>query len=218
MVAGKVDQASHWEQVYRTKGPDQMSWFQPEARLSLELILQAAPARDSAIIDVGAGASTLVDGLVTAGYGRLTVLDLSVAALAQAQKRLSDAGCSVVWHHADILTMELPVSEFDVWHDRAVFHFLTDAADRARYIAQVRHAVKPGGFVLVATFADDGPTRCSGLDVARYSPETLHGEFGNDFHLVESRREEHSTPWGTPQIFTYCLCRYEPQALLRHAA
>ncbi len=213
-----MDQASHWERVYRTKGPDQVSWFQPEARLSLELIQQAAPARDSAIIDVGAGASTLVDGLVTAGYGDITVLDLSVTALAQAQTRLSHAGRSVVWHHADVLTVELPAAAFDVWHDRAVFHFLTDAADRARYVAQVRHAIRPGGFALVATFAEDGPTRCSGLDVARYSPETLHNEFGNDFHLVESRREEHSTPWGAPQIFTYCLCRYEPQALLRRAA
>lgn len=213
-----MDQASHWEQVYRTTGPDRVSWFQPEARLSLELIQQAVPSRDAAIIDVGAGASTLVDGLLTAGYGRITVLDLSAAALAQAQTRLSPAGSAVVWHQADVLTVELPAAAFDVWHDRAVFHFLTDAADRSRYVAQVRHAVRPGGFVLVATFAEDGPTRCSGLDVARYSSETLHHEFGNDFQLVQSRREEHSTPWGTPQIFTYCLCRYQPQLSLRHAA
>ena len=205
-----MDQASHWEQVYLTKGPDQMSWFQPEAKLSLELIKQAAPAPDSAIIDVGAGASTLVDSLIMVGYRSVTVLDLSVAALAQAQKRLSDSGSLVTWQHADVLTVELPVAGFDVWHDRAVFHFLTDAADRARYVAQVRCAVKPGGFVLIATFAEDGPTRCSGFDVARYSAGTLHAEFGNDFHLVDSRREAHSTPWGAPQIFTYCLCRYEP--------
>jgi 2-polyprenyl-3-methyl-5-hydroxy-6-metoxy-1,4-benzoquinol methylase len=215
---GSVDQAAHWEHVYRTKGSDRVSWFQPEARLSLELIQQVAPARDAAIIDVGAGASTLVDGLVSAGYRRLTVLDLSEAALAQAQQRLPDGGRSVVWQHADVLTIDLPAGEFDVWHDRAVFHFLTDAADRARYVAQVRHAVKPGGFVLVATFAEDGPMRCSGLEVARYAPETLHGEFGADFHLMESRREEHHTPWGAPQHFTYCLCRYEPHASLRDAA
>lgn len=213
-----MDQASHWEQVYRTTGPDRVSWFQAEASLSLELIQQAAPARDSAIIDVGAGASTLVDGLVTAGYRKIAVLDLSEAALAQAQTRLSVAGRAVVWHNADVLTIELTASAFDVWHDRAVFHFLTDAADRARYVAQVRHAVKPGGFVLVATFSEDGPTRCSGLDVARYSPEMLHGEFGNDFRLMESRREEHSTPWGAQQMFTYCLCRYDPHTLLSHAA
>jgi 2-polyprenyl-3-methyl-5-hydroxy-6-metoxy-1,4-benzoquinol methylase len=218
LLEGNVDQASHWDQVYRTNGPDQVSWFQPEARLSLELIQHVAPSRDSAIIDVGAGASTLVDGLVNAGYRAVTVLDLSVAALDQAQSRLPDGGRSVVWQHADVLTIELPAGAFDVWHDRAVFHFLTDAADRARYVAQVRHAVKPGGFVLVATFAEDGPMRCSGLDVARYSPETLHGEFGNDFRLMESRREEHSTPWGASQKFTYCLCRYEPQASSREAA
>ena len=214
----RVNLKSHWERVYRTKGPDQVSWFQREATLSLMLIQQVAPARDSAIIDVGAGASTLVDGLLTAGYGRITVLDLSPAALGQAQQRLPHAAGSVVWHEADVLTAELPAAEFDVWHDRAVFHFLTIAAQRARYVAQVRHAVRPGGYVLVATFAEDGPTRCSGLDVARYSPNALHSEFGRDFRLVESRREEHNTPWGARQAFTYCLCRYEPLASARHAA
>lgn len=212
-----MDPKSYWEQVYRTKGPDQVSWFQPEATLSLELIQQVAPARDSAIIDVGAGASTLVDGLLIAGYGRITVLDLSPAALAQAQQRLPNAAGSVVWREADVLTADLPAAAFDVWHDRAVFHFLTSAADRARYVAQVRHAVRSGGYVLVATFAEDGPTRCSGLDVARYSPDALHSEFGSDFRLVDSRREEHDTPWGARQAFTYCLCRYEPHASARHA-
>lgn len=212
-----MDPKSYWEQVYRTKGPDQVSWFQPEATLSLELIQQVAPARDSAIIDVGAGASTLVDGLLVAGYGRITVLDLSPAALAQAQQRLPNAAGSVVWREADVLTADLPAAAFDMWHDRAVFHFLTSAADRARYVAQVRHAVRSGGYVLVATFAEDGPMRCSGLDVARYSPDALHSEFGSDFRLVESRREEHDTPWGARQAFTYCLCRYEPHASARHA-
>jgi SAM-dependent methyltransferase len=207
-----VDNTSHWEQVYRAKKSDEVSWFQPEANLSLELIQRAATARDSAIIDVGAGASTLVDGLVTAGYRRLTVLDLSLAALDQTKKRLGEAESFVAWQHADVLTAELPASSFDVWHDRAVFHFLTDPSERAQYVAQVRHALKPGRFAVVATFAEDGPTRCSGLDVARYSPERLHGEFGRDFHLVESRREKHHTPWGALQQFTYCLCRYEPSA------
>lgn len=205
-----MDPRSHWEQVYRTKGPDQVSWFQPEAKLSLELIQLVAPARDTAIIDVGAGASMLVDGLLTAGYSRITVLDLSPAALAQSQQRLSNGAGSVVWQEADVLTADLDAGAFDVWHDRAVFHFLTSAAERTRYIKQVRQAVRPGGFVLVATFAENGPIRCSGLDVARYTPEGLHGEFGTDFRLVESRREEHRTPGGAPQAFTYCVCRYEP--------
>ena len=205
-----MDPRSHWEQVYRTKGPDQVSWFQPEAKLSLELIQLVAPARDTPIIDVGAGASTLVDGLVAAGYSRITMLDLSPAALMQAQQRLSDAAGAVEWQEADVLTAHLDAGVFDVWHDRAVFHFLTGAAERTRYVAQVRRAVRPGGFVLVATFAENGPTRCSGLDVARYTPTALHGEFGSDFRLVESRRELHRTPGGAPQAFTYCVCRYEP--------
>jgi SAM-dependent methyltransferase len=213
-----MDLKSHWERVYRTKGPDQVSWFQPEATLSLMLIQQVAPSRDSAIIDVGAGASTLVDGLLAAGYGRITLLDLSSAALAETKHRLPHATNSVLWREADVLTADLDAAEFDVWHDRAVFHFLTTAAQRASYVAQVRHALRPGGYALVATFAEDGPTRCSGLDVARYSPNALHSQFGRDFQLVESRREEHNTPRGARQAFTYCLCRYEPRVSARHAA
>jgi hypothetical protein len=114
--------------------------------------------------------------------------------------------------------VDLPAAQFDVWHDRAVFHFLTEPQQRADYVAQVRHALRPGGYALVATFAEDGPTRCSGLDVARYSADALHGEFGADFRLLESRREEHITPSGARQSFTYCLCRYEPLASARHAA
>ncbi|MEO7217698.1 MAG: class I SAM-dependent methyltransferase [Gemmatimonadaceae bacterium] len=192
-----------------------MSWFQPEAAMSLGLIGQAAPVRESSIIDVGAGASRLVDGLLERGYRSVTVLDVSAAALDHAQRRLAtvaaDAAGSVTWHNADVLTAELPESEFDVWHDRAVFHFLTDATDRAAYTAQVRRALRPHGYVIIATFAEDGPTRCSGLDVHRYSPDALQREFGDDFRLVESQREEHHTPWESTQAFTYCLLRYEPQ-------
>jgi 2-polyprenyl-3-methyl-5-hydroxy-6-metoxy-1,4-benzoquinol methylase len=205
-----MDMKSHWDSVYQTKGPDQMSWFQREATLSLELIQHVAPARDSSIIDVGAGASTLVDGLLAAGYSRITVLDLAPAAIAQAQRRLQNAGSSVKWHEANILAADLPAGTFDVWHDRAAFHFLTSANDRIRYIAQLRHAIRRGGHVIIATFAEDGPTRCSGLDVARYSPDALRAELGDDFLFLESRREEHITPWGAPQAFAYCVCRYEP--------
>ena len=205
-----MDSKSHWEHVYRTKGPDQVSWFQPEATLSLELIQLVTPVRESAIIDVGSGASMLVDGLLTAGYSKITVLDISPAALAQAQARVSNRASSVVWQEADVLSADLASGAFDIWHDRAVFHFLTSVADRARYLAQVRKSVKPGGFLLVATFAEDGPSQCSGLNVARYSAEALHREFGRDFRLVASRREQHTTPGGAPQAFTYCLCCYEP--------
>lgn len=202
-----MDRHEHWEQVYRTKGPDQVSWFQAEARLSRELIAGAAPDRSAAIIDIGAGASTLVDGLLGIGFRRITVLDISAAALDLTRARLGHAADEVTWQAADVLTAELPAHAFDVWHDRAVFHFLTDATDRARYIAQVRHAVRPGGIVIVATFAEDGPLRCSGLEVARYSPHALHAQFGDGFTLLESHRELHTTPSGATQAFTYCACR-----------
>jgi SAM-dependent methyltransferase len=213
-----VDSKAHWEHVYQSKRPDQVSWFEPQATLSLALIQQAAPDRESTIVDVGGGASTLVDGLLAAGYRQITVLDLSASALDHARQRLGERANAVSWREADILTAELPGNAFDVWHDRAVFHFLTDAVDRARYVSQVRLALRPGGHALVATFAEDGPSRCSGLEVARYSATALHSEFGADFRLVVSQRQMHSTPWGATQAFTYCLCRYEPHASTRHAA
>lgn len=213
-----MDPKEHWENIYRTKSHDQVSWFEAEATLSLALILHIAPDREANIIDVGAGSSTLVDGLVQSGYRHITVLDLAAAALAQSQHRLDEAAQSVIWREADILAAELPGSEFDVWHDRAVFHFLTEATDRLQYVAQVRHALRPGGHAIVATFAEDGPTKCSGLEVARYAPHALHAQFGEDFHFVASENKAHHTPWGTPQAFTYCLCRYEPRTSARDAA
>lgn len=205
-----MTRADHWENVYRTKEPDQVSWFQAEARLSRQLIESLSPDRSSSIIDVGAGASTLVDGLLDAGYGALTVLDLSAAALERARARLGPRGDRVVWQAADVLDVAQPTPPFDVWHDRAVFHFLTVDADRQRYVEQVRRAVRPGGLVIVATFAEDGPVRCSGLEVARYSPAQLHAEFGASFALIESHRELHISPSGATQAFTYCACRIAP--------
>lgn len=205
-----MDGKAHWEAVYRSRQPDQVSWFQPEASLSLELIRQAAPRATSRIVDVGGGASTLVDSLVAAGHLDVTVLDLSATALMHARRRLGAMAERVLWLEADVLTDSLPPASFDVWHDRAVFHFLTSPADRERYVAQVRRALRPGGHVLVATFADDGPTQCSGLPVARYAPADLHGAFGPGFRLVSSRRETHVTPAGIQQPFTYCLCAFEP--------
>jgi 2-polyprenyl-3-methyl-5-hydroxy-6-metoxy-1,4-benzoquinol methylase len=202
----------HWETVYQTKRADEVSWFQREPTISLDLIRRVAPATSARIIDVGAGASTLVDGLLRAGYSDLTVLDLSRTALHEAQNRLGDAASRVRWSEVDVLTTSLPEAAFDVWHDRAVFHFLTSAVDREAYIAQVRRAVRPGGYVLVATFAEDGPMKCSGLPVARYSAQALHDEFGGRFQLIESVREQHVTPTGTPQSFVYCLCRFVPPA------
>ena len=209
---------SHWETVYQTHKPDEVSWFQPEARLSLELIRSVAPNGRSRIIDVGGGPSRLVDGLLALGYIDVTVLDLSPTALAQARQRLGAMASRVLWVEADALTDTLPPASFDVWHDRAVFHFLTSPADRRRYIEQVRRVVRPGGHVLVATFADDGPTHCSGLPVERYGATTLHGKFGAGFRLVSSHREEHITPSGKLQPFTYCLCTFDSPATGHRAA
>ena len=204
-----MDRRSHWENIYRTKLATQVSWYQVHAKRSLDLIQRVSPPADGAIIDVGGGASTLIDDLLDAGYHDLTVLDLSAAALAIARRRLGTRADTVRWVEADVLDASLPKTGYSVWHDRAAFHFLTAPADRARYVAPVRQAVRVGGFVLVATFADDGPTRCSGLEVARYSPEELHAEFGAPFQLLASEREEHVTPAGVRQAFIYCLSRID---------
>jgi SAM-dependent methyltransferase len=204
-----MDPRAHWERVYSTRKPTEVSWYQPTAGLSLSLIRRVAPDHSAAIIDVGGGASTLVDGLLADGYDRVTVLDVSGAALAEASRRLAGDAARVTWLEADVFDAALPACAYDVWHDRALFHFLTGAADRRRYVEQVRAAVRPGGHVLVATFAPDGPEKCSGLEVRRYGPQELHGQLGPDFRLLESVREEHHTPAGAIQPFVYCLCRVE---------
>ena len=199
----------HWEGIYRARAATEVSWYQPEARLSLDLIRRVAPDLESPVVDVGGGASTLVDGLVHAGYQAVTVLDLAPTALAVARQRLGAAAAGVTWLEADVLRAALPSGGYVVWHDRAVFHFLTDPSDRRRYVAQTRRAVRPGGYVIVASFGPDGPTRCSGLPVQRYSPAAMHAEFGADFRLLDSVREDHRTPAGLTQAFVYCLCRIE---------
>ena len=197
----------HWQHIYEAKVPTQVSWYQEHAQFSLQFIQKTGIQRTGHIIDVGGGASTLVDDLVTAGFQHITVLDISATALQLARERLGARAVDVNWIEADITRADLPHQAYDVWHDRAVFHFLTQPSDRQRYINTVRHAVRTGGHVILATFAPDGPDRCSGLDVVRYSPESLHGEFGESFELVESSRETHRTPFGTEQKFVYCYCR-----------
>lgn len=197
----------HWERVYGSQAATEVSWFQEHAERSLRLIRETGVSRAACIIDVGGGASTLVDDLLADGYENLTVLDLSQRALAAARRRLGTLAARVQWRLADVLDVELPKHGYDLWHDRAVFHFLTDPAERAAYVGQVQHAVKPGGFVIVATFAEDGPARCSGLPVMRYSAPRLHAEFGEAFQLLGHERESHLTPAGREQRFVYCLCR-----------
>ncbi|QDF98367.1 SAM-dependent methyltransferase [Azoarcus sp. DD4] len=197
---------THWDEVYATKAAQSVSWYQPHAALSLDLIRRTGAGRDAAIIDVGGGASTLVDDLLADGYRHLSVLDLSAEALAIARRRLGAPADTVRWIAGDVTTVPLPTCHFDVWHDRAVFHFLTEPAQRRAYVQQVMRAVKPGGHVIVATFAPDGPLQCSGLPVMRYSADSLHDEFGAAFRLLEHRDEEHLTPAGKVQHFIYCHC------------
>ena len=202
-----MDQKKHWETIYQTKDVHTVSWFQVDARESLDLITRYAPDRTAPIIDVGGGASVLVDDLLSAGYTDLTVLDVSETALEIARQRLGDAAARVKWIVADVRDAPLPERRFTIWHDRAVFHFLTDATDRQAYVEQVQRTVRPGGYVLIAAFAEDGPKTCSGLPVVRYSAESLHSEFGPAFRIVTSEHEDHHTPAGREQSFLYCLCR-----------
>jgi len=203
----KMNMKTHWEHIYQTKAPTQVSWYQEHARFSLQYIRNTGIQKTDAIIDVGGGASTLVDDLIADGYQDISILDVSAVALQLACQRLGERAVHVNWIEADITQADLPEQAYDLWHDRAVFHFLTQAIDRQRYIDNVRHAVRVGGHIIVATFAPDGPERCSGLEVVRYSSESLHDEFGGDFEVVDSTRETHHTPFGTEQKFIYCYCR-----------
>ena len=202
-----MSEKEHWERVYSSKATDAVSWYQEHADHSLRLIEQTGLSQSAALIDVGGGASTLVDDLLARGYNNIAVLDLSLAALEAAQRRLGARAQAVEWLEADITKAALPVHAYDLWHDRAVFHFLTAPEDRQAYVQTVLRSVKPGGHVIVATFAEDGPLQCSGLPVMRYNSTQLHAEFGDAFTLVVHQREAHHTPFGTTQQFTYCYCR-----------
>jgi SAM-dependent methyltransferase len=204
-----VDTKTHWEKVYTTKAPESVSWYRAHLETSLALIERAAIARLASIIDIGGGESTFVDDLLLRGYTKLTVLDVSQTAIEVTRKRLGSAAELVRWLVGDIVEIELEPRAYDLWHDRAVFHFLTTPERRLAYVRQVARAVKPGGHVIVSTFGPEGPTKCSGLEVMRYDSESLHGEFGRRFRLVESTKELHQTPFGTTQQFLYCYCRLE---------
>ena len=202
-----MEPKNHWEQVYSTKATTEVSWFQEHAKLSLKLIQDAGIPRSAEIIDVGGGASILVDDLLANGYQHITVLDISGAALAAASTRLGAQAANVKWLEANILDVRLPEHTYDVWHDRAVFHFLLTPEQRHAYVQTVLRSVKPGGLVIVATFGEDGPSMCSGLPVMRYSANELHQEFGEPFTLLGHEKESHKTPAGKVHGFVYCLCR-----------
>ena len=201
-----MDAQAHWERVFGTKAATEVSWYRPHLETSLALIMRVAGERSAAIIDVGCGESTLVDDLIASGYRNVTVLDISQTAIDHTRKRLGLAAQAANWFVADITQAGLPAHSYDVWHDRAVFHFLTEPSQRLAYVRQVASSVKSGGHVIVGTFGPEGPSKCSGLDVRRYDADSLHTEFGSRFRLMESSKELHHTPFGTTQQFLYCYC------------
>jgi SAM-dependent methyltransferase len=198
---------NHWQQVYGSKAEAQTSWFRPHLDESLRLIDALRLPPEAPLIDVGAGRSTLVDDLLDRGFIDVTALDLSDTALAQSQARLGNSARKVRWVAGDVLDAQLPPARFDVWHDRAVFHFLTEAAERTRYVSLCERSLRVGGFALIATFAADGPEKCSGLPVCRYDAAALAAEFGPGFERLADSRELHRTPFDTTQTFTYLLLR-----------
>ncbi len=198
-----MDEKGHWEQVYKTKPSTGVSWYRPHLDYSLRLIQQVAPDPSSNIIDVGAGSSTLVDDLLSRGYSRLTLLDLSASALAISRARLGAAADGLKWIASGISEAVLPSHQYDVWHDRAVFHFLVDESQRRAYLEQLRYALKPHGYLVLGTFGANGPEKCSGLPVRRYSLEAMQGALGADFRLTDSATESHATPAGGTQQFQY---------------
>ena len=197
-----MDVRSHWEQVHATKDPEQVSWFRPHLERSLELIERAAPDRLASILDVGAGQSTLVDDLLGLGYENITVVEISQTALDASKKRVGQSRSKVQWICGDVTETVLPEASFDLWHDRAVFHFLTAAGRRRAYVDRVRRALKPGGSLIVSTFGPSGPERCSGLATMRYDASSLGSEFGDRFRLVESSLDLHETPAGAVHSFS----------------
>ncbi len=197
-----MDRRKHWNRVYQTRAPQSVSWFQRRPEVSLALIAASGVGKEAGIIDVGGGASVLVDHLLDLGYSNLAVLDISSAALDASRSRLGGRAAAVAWFEDDVTTFK-PPRRFALWHDRAVFHFLTEAGDRVRYVATLRKALKPTGTVIIATFAPDGPPKCSGLDVARYDEHSIATELGAGFVLRETHRETHISPQNAEQRFNY---------------
>ena len=197
-----MERKAHWEQIFRTKALEAASWYQPRPETSLRLIAATGLGPDARILDVGAGAATLVDALLDAGYDRLGVLDVSGTALAKARRRLGDRAGQVEWFEADVTRFRSP-HPWDLWHDRAVLHFLTEAEDRRRYQAVLLGSIVSGGHAIIATFGPEGPTSCSGLPVRRYDPARLQATLGDEWDLVEHFLEDHTTPSGAVQQFLY---------------
>jgi 2-polyprenyl-3-methyl-5-hydroxy-6-metoxy-1,4-benzoquinol methylase len=204
-----MDSKQHWEKIHSTKPADGVSWYRPHLDLSLSLIEQVAPSRSASIVDVGGGQSSLAGDLLARGYENLTVLDISQTAIERAMERLGKSSSKVHWMDADVLEAAIEQNSCDIWHDRAVFHFLTDAGDRRAYARKMMESLKAGGHAVISTFALDGPDRCSGLNVVRYDTESLDKEFGPQLKRMQTGNDLHRTPTGIPQNFVYAVYRAE---------
>jgi len=203
LLRSKRDPKEHWENVYQKESPEELSWYQDKPEISLKLIAATGVGFDGNLIDIGGGTSKLASLLVAQGYTKVTVLDIAAHSIEQAKLALGEQANKIQWIEADATNYNF-AEKYDIWHDRAVFHFLTDIHDRKRYVDAVQQSLKAGGYLIIATFGLKGPRKCSGLHVVRYSPETLHNEFGNNFDLVETFVEVHSTPSKVQQKFIYC--------------
>ena len=201
-----VDRARHWDQVYSTRQPNELSWFQAEPALSCSILSGLAVQKNDPVIDIGGGASRLVDCLLARGFGDISVLDVSLAALDMSRIRLAERAENVTWIAQDV-TEFLPAQKYSVWHDRAVFHFLTGADDRLAYQRVLYQALAPGGYLIIMSFAPDGPEKCSGLEVVRYDADTLQKELGSELELIETHNHAHRTPWGSDQSFMCAVFR-----------
>jgi len=206
-IQAMSDPKDHWENIYKNKSSQKVSWYSPHLKMSFELILSLGLPKNVAIIDVGGGASTLPDDLLAEGLKNITVLDISSEALEVSKSRLKDKVRFVHWIESDVSKAALPASKYDLWHDRALFHFLTKPEDRQKYVNNISRALKPGGYALIATFGPNGPLKCSGLEIVRYSVEDLKKELGEAFELEKHFIEIHKTPFDTTQEFLYCLFR-----------
>lgn len=200
-----MSKQAHWQKVYSENEAQAVSWYRDHLNVSLELLRLVDLPTNARILDAGGGASTFVDDVLDMGFSQVTVVDLSDAALLHTRTRLGDRGANVVWMDCDVTALELPAASVDFWHDRAVFHFLTSASEREAYLARVRKIVAVGGYVMLATFHEDGPEKCSGLPVQRYNAEQLAAVIGAPFRMLQTRLETHVTPWQSEQKFVYAL-------------
>ena len=210
MTSTKTYSKNHWENIYSSKPVEELGWYEPELQISLSWITGLQPDKHTSIIDIGGGASTLVDSLLKEGLENLTVLDISEEALDKTKSRLGDKAEKVDWIAGDMTTAELPADSYYIWHDRAVFHFLTSEEEREKYLTNLRRALQPGGKVIMATFAPEAPAKCSGLPVERYTPETIQETLGEEFNPEQTLKDLHVTPSGVEQMYLYTRFTYNP--------